>query len=277
MIERLVMLVVCVGIAVLGLLLVRRQIPLERLQEQHEVAGVAYAVLGSLYGVILAFVLVMSWERFESIRRTIELEADAVGNLRRHAPAYQPNDAAALQKAVLRYVESVATDEWPAMADGRKSEETWTRYTELWNVLLAVNPANDKQNALWQDSLDQMDELAGARRERLLFSGAEIPSMVWGFLVTFGIVTVGFTYFFGMRSAVAQALITAALAATIASTLTLILETQTPFSGALRLSAHPFELLLERIRVEDGVPPDAAQDRSPGAPGHATGVSSNAG
>src|SRR5262249_14977384 len=46
--------------SVVGLLLVRRVVPLHVLQEQHEVAGVTFAVIGGFYGIVLAFVLVAS-------------------------------------------------------------------------------------------------------------------------------------------------------------------------------------------------------------------------
>jgi hypothetical protein len=249
--ERLVALLLSLVVALVGLGIVRRRIPLETLQEQHEVAGVAYAVLAALYGVILAFVLVMSWERFESMRHTIELEADALGNLRRHAAAYSPADSAALDQAILHYVESVVKDEWPAMGEGRRSEQTWRLYSELWTTLLGVNPGSDKLNELWQSSLDQMNQMSTARRERMLIAATEIPGLVWAFLVVFGAVTVGFTYFFGMRSFLAHALITAALASTIVSALILILETQTPFQGALNLTPQAFVQLLGRAQADE--------------------------
>lgn len=53
--------IVFVLVAVLGLLAVRRRVPLAQLMEHHEVAGVCFAVVGGLYGIILAFVLVSSW------------------------------------------------------------------------------------------------------------------------------------------------------------------------------------------------------------------------
>lgn len=257
MVDRLLALGLSILAALVGLVIVRKRIPLEKLQEQHEVAGVAYAVLAGLYGVILAFVLVLSWERFEAMRSTIELEADALSNLRRQAPAYAAPDQAAIDRAVLGYAKSVIDDEWPAMAEGRVSEKTWKHYDALWKTVLAVNPSDDKRNTLWGSSLDQLDDMSTARRERMLIAKTEIPGLVWGFLVVFGAVTVSFTYFFGMRSLMTQALITAALAATIVSALVLILETQTPFSGMLNLSPRAFVLLVDHVESERGqLPPN---------------------
>jgi hypothetical protein len=45
-----------VGVAILGLLLVRRLVPLDLLQMHHEVGGYIIGVMGTIYAVILAFV-----------------------------------------------------------------------------------------------------------------------------------------------------------------------------------------------------------------------------
>ena len=52
------------GGSIAGLCLVRWLVPLDRLQKNHEVAGVTFGVLGAFYGLVLAFVIVAAWERF---------------------------------------------------------------------------------------------------------------------------------------------------------------------------------------------------------------------
>lgn len=255
MLTDLVVLLLAVTIAVLGLVPVQRRVPLDALRKQHEVAGVAYAVLATLYGVILAFVLVVSWEQFENVRHTIELEVDAAGNLSRHAQGFSPADDARLHAALADYLRSVIQKEWPAMERAEASPEGWDEYSRLWAAVLGVELHSDKQTSLWQTTVEQMDALSTARRERVLFANRNVPVIVWGFLVVFGIVTVAFTYLFGMENFRTHRLIAGALAATICSTLILIRETQTPFRGALTLGPQPFQALLDRLQAEQAQPP----------------------
>ena len=250
-----VVLLSAVTIAVLGLVPVQRRVPLDALRKQHEVAGVAYAVLATLYGVILAFVLVASWEQFENVRHTIEMEVDAAGNLGRHSEGFSSADAARLHTALADYLRSVIRDEWPAMERGEASAEGWEEYARLWTAVLGVELHSDKQTSLWQTTVEQMDALSTARRERVLFANRNVPVIVWSFLVVFGIVTVAFTYLFGMENLRTHRLIAGALAATICSTLILIRETQTPFRGALTLGPQPFQALLDRVSAEQAPPP----------------------
>ena len=85
--------------------------------------------------------------------------------------------------------------------------------------------------------------------------------MIWTFLIAFGVATVGFTYFFGMPRLLPQVLITLVLAATIVWTLALVHETQTPFSGELRVTDRAFRVALAFMKhqaVKSAGPPASA-------------------
>jgi hypothetical protein len=41
-------------------------------------------------------------------------------------------------------------NEWPAMAENHRSQQTWRRSGELWTTILAVKPGGDEQNGRWQ-------------------------------------------------------------------------------------------------------------------------------
>src|ERR687897_391240 len=63
--------------AVLGLALVQRLVPTAIRQEQNDVAGFIYAVVGVIYAVLLALVVIATWEEFGRARVTVEAEANA--------------------------------------------------------------------------------------------------------------------------------------------------------------------------------------------------------
>src|SRR5215472_13434262 len=69
------------GGSVLGLYVVRRLVPVHRLQENHEIAGVTFGALGAFYGLVLAFVIVAAWERFDQAKTNAHDEATALENL----------------------------------------------------------------------------------------------------------------------------------------------------------------------------------------------------
>ena len=52
----------------LGLLLVRRYVALDRLTINNEIAGFRFATVGELYAVLLAFVIIVVWEKLSARR-----------------------------------------------------------------------------------------------------------------------------------------------------------------------------------------------------------------
>jgi hypothetical protein len=66
-------LVVCaVGLAALGgLALVQRLVPTEVRQGHNDVAGFIYAVVGVIYAVLLALMVIAVWEDYEKARDTV--------------------------------------------------------------------------------------------------------------------------------------------------------------------------------------------------------------
>src|SRR5690348_12116671 len=51
-------------LAMAGPILIRRRVGLERLSNNNEVAGFKFATIGVLYAVLLAFAVVVVWEKF---------------------------------------------------------------------------------------------------------------------------------------------------------------------------------------------------------------------
>ena len=99
--------------------------------------------------------------------------------------------------------------------------------------------------ALYAQLLTEMHEISSDRKLRLLAAREGIPSLMWTVLVIGAVVTVAFTYFFGVRSFRSQALMTAALAGTIALNLFLIAAIDYPFTGDVRVTPEAFQQALD--------------------------------
>src|SRR5205807_6291102 len=84
---------VAVGLAIGGLLLVRQSVELSTLERHNDVAGFIIAVIGVLYAVLLAFVVVISWQNFDRAEQIANSEAELVSGLYRDASAFQPQTA----------------------------------------------------------------------------------------------------------------------------------------------------------------------------------------
>jgi hypothetical protein len=243
----LIAIVASIAASVGGLLLIRRMVPLQVLQEQHEVAGITFAVIGGFYGIVLAFVLVASWERFEHARANTEAEANALGDLYRQAAGMPDGTRTTLTRDIVSYLHAVIDADWPAMRNDQLSAQSSELNLSIWHAVLDMQAETPKDVALYQCMVQKLDDFGEARRDRLLYMQTALPPVIWNFLIVFGAMTVAFTYFFGMPRLLPQMIITIALAGTISCTLYLIWEMQTPFSGAVRVPDRAFRVVLTYI------------------------------
>src|SRR5215831_18319596 len=70
-------------LSTVGPALVRRYVALDRLTINNEIAGFKFATVGVLYAVLLAFVVIVVWEKFSDAEANAVREAGAAENLYR--------------------------------------------------------------------------------------------------------------------------------------------------------------------------------------------------
>jgi len=223
-----------------GMLVVRRSVKLTTLEAHRESAGFVYSTLGAAYAVLLSFLVVISWNRFHDDQQTITSEAIATSTLFHLADGLDTATRQELQQTLLAYTRVVLDHEWAAMARGEDSDEAWRLSDHLWDVYSQA-PADDQGRPAYMESLRQMQEFYRLRGQRLLESRSTLPSAIWVVLMAGAMITVGFTYLFGVRSLLAQAVITIALTAIIAGSLYLVIDLDTPYSGPLQVSPAPYQ------------------------------------
>jgi hypothetical protein len=104
--------------AVLGLYLVRRVVPPEGLVESNDVAGNYLQTLGTIYAVLLAFVVIVVWQQFNDARSAVEREANEVLDLFRTASGFS-EPARGESGPASAYVSAVLQREWATARDRR--------------------------------------------------------------------------------------------------------------------------------------------------------------
>src|SRR5690349_10375458 len=108
-------------IAMLGPVVVRRRVDFDRLTTNNEVAGFKFATVGVLYAVMLAFAVIVVWEKFSDAETHVAQEAGAAATIYRLAPGLGAEPGAALGEGITRYLKAVIASDWPAMEQGKSS------------------------------------------------------------------------------------------------------------------------------------------------------------
>ena len=233
-----------VAVALSGLHLVRRRFPDSARRANNEVAGFFLAVLGVMYAVLLAFVVVTVWERFDRAETAVDGEANELVAVYRLALALPDPVGPRLRETAREYAAAMIDEEWPAMARGELGPRTGRLNDGLWATATTFEPSTERDRLLQAETLDRLHEVDDDRRLRQLASQSGLPGILWGLLIGGAIITVAFTYFFSSPSPRAQYTMTALYTASIVFVLLLIQLLNFPFRGALRVTPEAFVLAL---------------------------------
>ncbi len=92
------------ALAMTGPFLVRLRVRLAHLRGNNEVAGFKFAVIGVLYAVLLAFVVIISWERFHDAEKALAQEGGSAATIYRLAGGLDETSAATLRANLSAYL-----------------------------------------------------------------------------------------------------------------------------------------------------------------------------
>src|SRR5213596_2866630 len=100
-----------------GLYLVRRRYSAEVLKENHEVAAIIFNAFGLFYGVMVAFVVFVTWGGYDDATKNLQMEASEALDIFHSAEAFPDPAKEIIQQGVRDYLASVYNDEIPRLAE----------------------------------------------------------------------------------------------------------------------------------------------------------------
>ncbi len=232
-------------IAMLGPIVVRRRMSLDRLSTNNEVAGFKFATVGVLYAVMLAFAVIVVWEKFSDAENDVAQEAGAAATIFRLADGIGAAPGTAMRDGLSRYVRTVVTEEWPAMEQGGASTAVTRALDGVYAATLTFSPDDRRGAALLTETLHQLDALTQARRARLVMATGIVPNVVWIVLFGGAVLTIAFTFFFGTENLRAQTMMTGICRYLIFSGLLIIIAIDHPFAGVVKVEPEALSVVLE--------------------------------
>jgi hypothetical protein len=226
-----------------GLILTRRVFGLELLTNNNEVAGFKFAVVGVLYAVLIAFAVIVVWERFTEAELAVVQEAGAAATIYRLSAGTEP-EAVTTRAALGNYLTLAVTRDWPQMAREHESPAVTQALNALYAATLRYTRSGERPAGASVELFHQLDVMTSARRTRLQLAVGIVPSVLWFALVVGGILTVGFTFFFGTANFSAQVMMTGILAVIVFIGLFVIVAIDHPFTGPVFVDSEPLQRVL---------------------------------
>jgi hypothetical protein len=237
--------IVLPAVVVLVQLGIRRRWPAMARGEQNDVVGFIIAVVGVIYAVLLAFVVIVAWETFDEAEGVVGQEASALRSMQRDSIGLPPETRDPLRDLVREYATRVIDDEWPAMAEGTAGDPAaGDIFDEMAGTISATQVTTPSQQEFVGAETEQLNQLVSLRSQRLDFVNSGIPGVLWLALIVGAVVTVGFALLFGVERTVLQLLMVGSLAALVGVLLLVAVGFNYPFAGDVSVGPEPFERVL---------------------------------
>jgi hypothetical protein len=218
-----------------GPIIVRRYVELTRLRTNNEVAGFKFATVGVLYAVLLAFAVVVVWEKFNQADSEVAKEAGAAATIFLLTNGVGSEHGAVIRNATADYLTAAITKDWPAMEKEKDSPAVTEALGGVYIAVLRFHSFSANEAVVIAAILQQVDRISASRRERLVMADGVVPDIIWVVLFGGAFITVGFTFFFGAENLKAQVMMTGALAILIFVGLLTIAAIDHPFAGTVKV------------------------------------------
>jgi hypothetical protein len=234
-------------VAMAGPVFIRRKVGLERLTSNNEIAGFKFATVGVIYAVLIAFAIIVVWQRFNDAEASVLQEAGAAVTIYRLASGPEP-EVVATREALDKYLRLVIDKDWQQMSVGEESEEANSALNALYAAATRISKNGQLSSAITEEIFDQLDLITQARRVRLHLAAGIVPDVLWVVLCIGAMFTIGFTFFFGTESLSAQVMMTGILSVMVLMGLLVIVSVDHPFTGPVHVDTEPLDNALADFR-----------------------------
>ncbi|MBV8343869.1 MAG: DUF4239 domain-containing protein [Candidatus Eremiobacteraeota bacterium] len=211
-------------------------------------AGFILAVIGVIYAVLLAFIAIGVWERFQEAEARTYDEAGALATVYRDAGSF-PGAREELRAGLRAYVHSVIEHEWPQMRRGARSPISDALLEDVDQNVRALPANTPRLQDVQAQMLVAMDTALLDRQTRLTIDFNGVNGILWAVLIVGAYLTVAFTYFFGFERRIMQQLMIGTLSLMIGLVLFLVLALDFPYRGSIAVEPEAFRSLLETFRA----------------------------
>ena len=208
-----------------------------------------YGVLGTIYGILLAFVISGIWEAYKAALASVHAETDAlmgIGYVLGASPTEQNKE---IRSRALAYAK-VVVDEWDALGGVARGEVapmdlSCDAAMALLHAVQSLKPSNDRETVVFEQAIVTANDWLDARRKRLQSARGGNASPLWPLLISGALVLFAFHGLFVAKSTEVWAALLLGLSWVLGLSFYLIFSLDSPFTG--RLSAHigPFQWVIK--------------------------------
>jgi len=236
-----------VSLAVVGLLLAQRHIPLEFRKAHNDTLSIIYGTLYVVFGVIVGFIAYLVLDKYVDSQKTAASEAADVVEIYQLANSFPQAQRGQIQQLARSYTQEVVDEEWPLMRKGQSSSRAGELLKEISEGIQDFEPSTDSERAAYTQELSRVNDLTHDRSVRLLHLYTGLPPILWVALGVLATIIVIFTYFIGMENAQLHRWAVITLVVAFSMIFFTIYTLDKPFGSGFRVGPQALEQALNAM------------------------------
>ena len=208
--------------------------------EDNGALEVLFAIIGAVYGIMLAFVIVDLWTNFNAARDTVSAEAAALAQVEIDTRPLSAPDRQRIDRAMATYIDAVVHHEGEMMKTGLESKHAHNSLDRLAFALERAHPQTTVHEVWYQEAVVKLNDVATGRRQRIEAARRDVP-LPFRLLIFMGsVVPIGFMTLVKLPHRQIKTLMVVVVAALVGYAIFLVVLLDYPFSGTVAVSLEPF-------------------------------------
>jgi hypothetical protein len=202
-------------------------------------------VVGLIYGLIAAFTINNTWERFSKIRDAISEETSSLLNL--YVILRRISDKSLLgrfSRTVKEYCSEVVQIEWK---DYWSSEQTHKKFMELFDIIGEAKLKTTKDEVLYEQCYQELREASTARTQQLVLAQTKLSVVHWVLVLFLSAVLVVSIVFMSLPLGFMTIFISTCMMASVGLILLVIYELDSMKTAEKEVSVDPYTNLAKKL------------------------------
>src|SRR5215472_5853838 len=247
--------IVLVSVAlVLGLTTLWNRRLEEQLRERSNlVNGSQLMILGTIYAVLLGFMLSDAWITYQRSNDDVRSEAAAALTIYRSSSLLPAACAQSMKNAASDYVKTAITVEWPSMERHHADFQGSSIVAKMWTIVDRCSENGNWSETARENIISSMETLQACREARMEDYGGRLPPLLWSVLLFGAVVVVAASSLLGNESKSIHTLHVVSLTVLISVSLLAISDLDRPFDGATRVDSTAFRAVEANISQQSGI------------------------
>lgn len=239
----------CVGLALLGLLLIHRRLNTGTFATliDNGTVGWFFSGVTVLYGLLLGLLTVATWNNYTQATGLASQEAASLAVLYRDLAGYPRLERIELQSQLRTYTRFIIDQSWPLQRRGLIHDGESAELVRLQGPLMAFEPTTETGKIIHLEAIRAFNSVVELRRLRSESISGSVPGVIWYVVLMGGLLTLVFGYLFVVKAFWLHGVLVSLFAAVIGLLIFLIASLDHPYWGEVSVSPQAYELVLTKV------------------------------